>query len=174
MPRGRGGEDRIRTWRWLCNILDVLWAISVEVKWKAFRGTLSCVFMRNKNLANHKSSAHPGNECRNVLPWVRLLSQHSSPAPFNLGSSCRNFREIDRVICCATMAAIFRVLVSHPALGIKLSSTELNLEELWKQGDYKKCFVWFHRGCVGAALPSNGWEILGRQIIIVGIIGVAV
>lgn len=41
------------------------------------------------------------------------------------------------MICFVTVAAIFRVLVSPSALGIKHGSAELNLKELWERGDYK-------------------------------------
>lgn len=49
------------------------------------------------------------------------------------------------MICFVTLAAIFQVLVSPSALGIQYGSTELNLEQLWKQGDYKDALFGFIR-----------------------------
>lgn len=65
------------------------------------------------------------------------------------------------MICFVTLAAIFQVLVSPSALGIQYGSTELNLEELWKQGDYKDASFGFIR-----ALLYQLFSLMAESILV--------
>lgn len=65
------------------------------------------------------------------------------------------------MICFVTLAAIFQVLVSPSTLGIQYGSTELNLEELWKQGDYKDALFGFIR-----ALLYQLFSLMAESILV--------